>query len=394
MASMHFRFHGYLVVLGLLLVLSSCQAVPGAAARSAPTAPAATAPLATPTASAAPIVTPTVAPSTTTPTAAPTLLPTPAPVTTTLVFVGVIVPARCVQASLDRLGDPDHPYKEVGPILSQADLTVGVYNAAMSDRIEQTGCQITYQLISRPNNAPAMARAGFDLLSVATNHIKDCGVMKTWCDLALFDTLENLHKAGLETVGAGNDLDEALQPVILTVNGVRFGFVSLGDSKMDDSVFAAASAPGIAFLNEENARRAVAAAQSAADVVIALPHWGSEYNQTPNWNQLEQTRYLVDAGVDLIVGNHAHMVQAVGQMKGVPVFFGLGNFVFDQDLHEQRQALILKVHFWGTRYVGYELIPTIGDRDGRAHVAQPWEAAQIMERVDLASLIAQQMMDK
>ncbi len=390
---MFYRFHSYLVVLGLLLVLSSCQVVPGAAARSAPTLPAATTLPSTPTVSAtstaAPPPPPTAAPS-----ATPTLLPTPQPVTTTLIFVGVIVPARCVQASLDRLDDPDHPYKEVGPILSAADLTVGVYNASMSDRIEQTGCQITYQLVSRPNNAPAMARAGFDLLSVATNHIKDCGVMKTWCDLALYDTLDNLHTAGLQTVGAGKDLDEALQPVVLEANGVRFGFVSLGDSKMDDSVFATSSAPGIAFLNDENARRAVAAAKAAADVVIALPHWGSEYNQTPNWNQLEQTRYLVDAGVDLIVGNHAHMVQAVGQMKDVPVFFGLGNFVFDQDLHEQRQALILKVHFFGTHYVGYELIPTIGDRDGRVHVAQPWEAAQIMERVDLASLIAQQMMDK
>ncbi len=399
---MRIKLHHFLQF-SLVLLLSACQlapAQPGNAgleenpANAGPQAPlaltSATAtlePPAQPTITV-PVMTP--SPAVTTATAQPadtaTLLPTPQPpVTTTLLFVGVIVPARCVQASLDALGDPDHPYKEVKPVISAADLAVGVFNATMSDRVTHTGCQKTYQLVGSPDNADAMARAGFDLMSVATNHIKDCGLMKGWCDFTFFDTLDNLKRVGIQTVGAGQDLQQALQPVVVTLNGVRFGFVSLGDSKMNEIVFASDTNPGIAYLDEENARQAITAARQAADVVIALPHWGSEDNYVPNWIQRQQAQYLVEAGADVVVGNHTHVVQAIQELEGKPVFYGLGNFVFDQDLRDHRQALILLVHFVGARFVGYELIPTVGDRDGRAHIAEPDEAASILEKIEAAS---------
>ncbi|MFM8320433.1 MAG: CapA family protein [Chloroflexota bacterium] len=318
-------------------------------------------------------------------TLAPTLTPTAAPLTTTLLFTGVIVPARCVQAALDRIGDPNHPYVEVGDTLRAADLSIGVFNATMSDRAERTGCQITYTLVGDPNNADALAAAGFDLMSVATNHIKDCGKMKSWCNEAFFDTLDNLQRVGIAAVGGGENLAAALQPVVLTVNGVRFGFVSLGDSKMDEFVFAGDTAPGIAHLDEQNARAAIAAARQAADVVIALPHWGSEDNWVANWIQRSQARYLVEAGADLVVGNHTHVLQGIQTIDGTDVFYGLGNFMFDQDLRDHRQGVILLVRFVGTRYAGYELIPVYHDRDGRIHFAGPPEAATILQNIRNAS---------
>ncbi len=315
----------------------------------------------------------------------PTVTPSAEPVTTTLLFTGVIVPARCLQASLDRTGDYDYPYDEVRSILQGADLAVGVFNTAISDRVEHTGCTRTYQLVGSPKNAPALSRAGFDLMSVATNHIKDCGLNKGWCDFAFFDTLEALRNAGMQTVGAGADLDEALQPIIVTIHGVRFGFVSLGNSKMDESVFAGEGHPGIAHLSEENMRRAIEAAHAQADVVIALPHWGSEDNTVPSWNQRTQAAYTVAAGADLVVGNHTHVVQGLHTIEGAPVFYGLGNFMFEQELRDHRQAVILLVYFRGTEYVGYKLIPTVHDRDGRIHLAEGQEAVDILQRIEAAS---------
>lgn len=315
----------------------------------------------------------------------PTVTPPAEPVTTTLLFTGVIVPARCLQASLDQTGDYDYPYNEVRSILQSADLAVGVFNATISERVEHTGCTRTYQLVGSPKNAPALARAGFDLMSVATNHIKDCGLNKGWCDFAFFDTLEALRGAGMQTVGAGADLDEALQPVIVTINGVRFGFVSLGDSKMDESVFAGKDYPGIAYLSKETMRRAIEAARAQADVVIALPHWGSEDNTVPSWNQRTQAAYTVAAGANLVVGNHTHVVQGLQTLEGVPIFYGLGNFIFEQELRDHRQAVILVVYFRGTKYAGYRLIPTVHDRDGRIHLAEGQEAIDILERIDAAS---------
>lgn len=320
------------------------------------------------------------------PSPTPSLSPTPSvPPLTTLLFTGIIVPARCVQAALDANGNPDYPYEEVAEIISRADIAVGTLNATMSDQVEHTGCNWTYQLVGSPANADAMQRAGFDVMSVATNHIKDCGIMKSWCDSAFFDTLEHLRRVGILPVGAGKDLAEALKPVVLTVNGIRFGFVSLGDSKMNEIVFAAETNPGIARLTDDYLRQAIEAARQVSDVVIVLPHWGSEDIFIPNALQLKQAQTMVDFGAQLVVGNHTHVVQAIQEIRGIPVFYGLGNFIFDQGLRDHRQGVILLVKFEGTRYAGYELIPTHTDPDGRVHLADAEEAQDVLENIERAS---------
>jgi poly-gamma-glutamate capsule biosynthesis protein CapA/YwtB (metallophosphatase superfamily) len=384
----------FLVV--ILLLTSACQT---ASANSVPT-PYPSVPALSPTST--PIPTPSPKPLISTPTQTPsptyTFTPPPpepspfpsptpsAPPITTLLFTGIIVPARCVQAALDANGNPNYPYEEVRQVISKADVAFGTFNSTMSDNVEHTGCVWTYQLVGSPANADALAWAGFDVMSVATNHIKDCGLMKSWCNQTFFDTLSNFRRVGILAVGAGKNLAEALQPVVVTVNGLRFGIVSLGDSKMDENIFASEANPGIALLTEENARTAIMAARQVADVVVVLAHWGSEDNAIPNSLQLGQAQYLVAAGADLVVGNHPHVIQAIQEIHGIPVFYGLGNFIFDQGLRDHRQSVILRVKFEGRRYVGYDLVPTHTDPDGRVHLADLQEAAEILERIKQISL--------
>jgi poly-gamma-glutamate capsule biosynthesis protein CapA/YwtB (metallophosphatase superfamily) len=326
-----------------------------------------------------PLPSPSPIPLTPTPSSSPT--PASEPITT-LLFTGVIVPARCVQAALDARQDPFYPYEEVQSIIAGADLAVGTLNATISDYPPHTGCVPTYVLVGSAANADALAQAGFDVMSVATNHIKNCGL--TNCgDRAFFDTLANLKRVGIQAVGAGKNHAEAMQPVVVTVNGVRFGIVSLG--QIEPMAFAGPETPGIAVLTPENLRQAIAAARQVSDVVIAMPHWGPEDVPTPNYLQRGLAKDLVAAGADLVVGNHTHVVQALQEIGGVPVFYGLGNFVFDQRLRDHQQGVILLVRFRGTKYLGYELIPTHVDRDGRVHLADEAEAAEIMERVRQAS---------
>jgi len=298
---------------------------------------------------------------------------------TTLLFTGVIVPARCVQAAIDMRGDSDYLFDEVRDSLSQADLAVGTLNATISDYPPHTGCIPTYVLVGGAQNADALAHAGFDLMSVATNHIKNCGL--TNCgDRAFFDTLDNLRRVGILPIGAGKDLAEAMQPVVVEVNGVRFGFVSLG--QLEPIAFASQDSPGIAVLNEENLHAAIAAARRVSDVVIAMPHWGPEEAPMPNWSQRQLARLAVEAGADLVVGNHTHVVQALEEINRVMVFYGLGNFVFDQDwARDHQQGVILKVLFEGKRFISYELIPTHVDGDGRVHIADAEEASEVLARI-------------
>jgi poly-gamma-glutamate synthesis protein (capsule biosynthesis protein) len=133
---------------------------------------------------------------------------------------------------------------------------------------------------------------------------------------------------------------------VITLQGIRFGIVSLG--MVEPMAFASENEPGIAVLNDENLVAAIEAARQVSDVVIAMPHWGPEDTEYPNEYQLHFAQVAVDAGADLVVGNHTHVVQAIQQINGIDVFYGLGNFVFDQnwDLAHQ-QGVILVVTFEG-----------------------------------------------
>jgi poly-gamma-glutamate capsule biosynthesis protein CapA/YwtB (metallophosphatase superfamily) len=319
-----------------------------------------------------------------TPLATATLSPTPTALPqTTLLFTGVVVPARCVQAGIDARGNADYIFAEVREVISAADLAIGTLNATISDYPPHTGCIFTYVLVGGADNADALARAGFDGMSVATNHIKNCGIGDCG-DQAFLDTLDNLRRVGIEPVGAGLNHAEAMQPLVFTLNDVRFGIVSLG--QVEPMVFAGEDTPGIAALNDENLRQAIQAARQVADVVIAMPHWGPEDTPIPNEYQLRFAQVAAEAGADLVVGNHTHVVQAIQEIRGVLVFYGLGNFVFDQtwDLAHQ-QGVILEVTFQGTELTGYELLPTHVDGDGTVHLAGPDEAAQVLERIRSAS---------
>ena len=303
--------------------------------------------------------------------------------TTSLLFTGVIVPARCVQAAIDASGDSDYLYDEVREIISRADLAIGTLNATISDYPPHTGCVPTYVLVGGSENADALALAGFDMMSVATNHIKNCGLSNCG-DRAFFDTLENLRRVGIAPVGAGENLQGAMEPLVVEMNGVRFGFVSLG--QLEPRAFATEEKPGIAVLDEDNLSSAIQAAKQVSDVVVVLPHWGPEDVPVPNWSQRELAQLAVAAGADLVVGNHTHVVQAIEEIDGVMVFYGLGNFVFDQNWAlDHQQGVILLVTFQGTEMVDYQLIPTHVDLDGRVHIAGEQEADEILARIDQVS---------
>ena len=331
-------------------------------------------PSATPTPKTDPII----------PSDTPTPSNTPKPSVTRILFTGAIVPGRCVQAAIDERGSADYIYEDVQDLISGADIAVGTLNAALSDFPPHTGCIQTFVLVGSTNNADAMASAGFDVMSVATNHIKNCGV--TTCgDRAFLDTMDNLERVGIQPVGAGNDIYEAMQPVIVEKNGIRFGFVSLGE--IESMAFASDDSPGIAPLPQDfddaeaNLRSAINAAKENADVVVAMPHWGSDYRNTPNYRQLFFDRVAVESGADLVIGNHPHVIQGMREIEGIPVFYSLGSFVFDQDWSlETQQGIVVVVTFEGTEYRSFEVLPVHIDGDGHVQVAEPPEYEQILGR--------------
>ena len=307
----------------------------------------------------------------------------PSPPLITLLFTGQIVPGRCVQTGVETMGNADYIYDNIRDLISGADYAIGTLNGSLSNSSPKTGCIRTFILVGSPEHADAMRRAGFDAMSVATNHIKNC-VLSNCGQRTFWDTIENLKRVGIAPVGAGRNLAEAMQPVVFTVQGVRFAVISLGE--IEPMAFASQEKPGIAVLNEDNLRAAIAAARQVGDVVIVMPHWGPEYSATPNWNQRKYAKIAAEAGADLVVGNHPHTVQAIQMINEVPVFYGLGNFVFDQSWSlKVSGSVILQVTFEGTHYKGYTLTPVISQMDGKVLRANKEQAAQILTSIEKAS---------
>ena len=300
---------------------------------------------------------------------------------------GDILPVRCALARMRALGDLSHAFRELGPWLAEADVTVGSLDAAISDAGVPFECTETFSLMAPAAAADGFQLAGFDVITVATNHVKDCG--QAACgDQAFFDTLANLRSRGIEPVGGGVDLAEARAPAVLTIKGVRFAF--LGYDEIAPYYHAEPGVPGTAPLNEAYLREDVAAAAAQADVVIVLPQWGIEYQAEPTLLQRQLAGAAVASGADLIIGNHPHWVEAAEVIDSAFVAYALGNFVFDQDWSlETQQGVVLEAAFHGAQLKGIEYYPVHIWDEHQPRFADPAEAQQILDRIWNASALLQ-----
>lgn len=348
-----------------------------------------------PTTSTHPPVTATVPLSTYTPTHLPTPTPTPTnshtptpPPTLTLLFTGDINPGRCPAQIALTHSDFTLPYQIVGDALRAADITIGSLDGSISDLSRPSPCPQTMNLIGPSRTVEGLLYAGFDVITVATNHALDCGSRGWDCDhAALRDTLAHLDAAGIAATGGGEDLSAARQPAIIERQGVRFAF--LGVTQVGAETWAAADRPGTAPLSEATLPDLlddIAAARAVADVVIVLPQWGIEYSEQPATQQREWARAMAAAGATLVIGNHPHMVQPVevfaaeGGTEAVAAY-ALGNFVFDQGPWRTRQGAVFEATFEGARLVGWRLLPIHIKSLHQPHWADAAEAAAILARM-------------
>ncbi len=313
------------------------------------------------------------------------LAPSPTPVPEIhLLFTGDINPGRCVYIHSQDAGDLSLPYRELAGLLQSADITIGSLDAALSDFNPPAPCAETRNLLAPAEAVQGLQFAGFDVLTVATNHVKDCGLVRGCVNESMLETLANLRAAGIQPTGAGRDLAEATTPVILTVQGVRFAF--LGFSAIDRTMWAGEARPGTAPFAPEVYLDAIRRAKAQADVVIVLPHWGTEYSSRINWEQIKSAPAMIDAGAALIIGNHPHHVQGVETFpSGAVAAYSLGNFVFDQAWSDGTQytlqGLVLKATFRGAQLQGVELIPIHIYGDVQPRLAPPDEATEILRQV-------------
>jgi poly-gamma-glutamate capsule biosynthesis protein CapA/YwtB (metallophosphatase superfamily) len=276
-----------------------------------------------------------------------------------LMFTGDINLGRCVAKETIMAGDFTHPFRFVAEKLRTADLTIGSLDGTISDASHFMPCPESTNLIGPENMVQGLQFAGFDVITVATNHSKDCGEKGYDCkDRSFLDTMHTLSAAGIEPVGGGENLNAARLPVILERQGIRFAFLAF--NQIDERVWATENDPGTAPLSPhmiEQIKRDIASARELVDVVVVLPQWGIEYASRPEAIQRMWAQEFLNAGASLVIGNGPHIVQPMEVFQNGVTYYALGNFVFDQDQKHRREGVVVTAIFNGTQLESWELEP-------------------------------------
>lgn len=238
-----------------------------------------------------------------------------------LSFVGDLLVADYVSAITDKEGYP-FLYKPSMLYLSEPDLTAGNLEFPITARgvpVEGT----PYVFKGSPDVLPAMRDAGFDIMSLANNHALDQGVE------GMLDTMNYLDEAGISHMGAGNNDTEAFAPVIKEVRGIKVAYIGLSRVVPFSSWKADKNVAGVAeSYDTRRALEAVAKAKKDADIVVVMVHWGKERVDQPEQYQKDFGKQYIDAGADLVIGSHPHVLQGFEMYKGKWIAYSLGNFIF------------------------------------------------------------------
>ena len=258
--------------------------------------------------------------------------------TLVLLFAGDIMLDRGVEWYAKQHQDWNWPFLRIADFLQEADLVFGNLESVISNKGENQGS--IYSFRAEPETLKALVFAGFDILSVANNHSLDYG------SEALVDSIQRLKDSDILPVGGGQNRSEAHAPVFKTIRDTTIAFLAF--SAVGSPLWQAGEqSPGIAWMDSSKLsqlKQDIEAAQKLSDIVVVSFHFGEEYQTEPNDTQKLISKAAIDAGADVVVGHHPHVVQPLEQYKNGWIAYSLGNFVFDQGFSkETMEGIMLKV---------------------------------------------------
>lgn len=297
----------------------------------------------------------------------PSALP---PSDVTLAFAGDVHFSGRTRALLD---DPATAFGAIAPVLAKADLSFVNLETAVTERGTPEPKEFLFRA---PASAfDAVKAAGVDAVSIANNHALDYG------QVGLADTLTSARVAGVPALGGG-PAGEAYRPWITQVRGTRIAVVALSQvGELWQRWEATETRPGLAMLrNPLRALAAVKAARQQADVVIVLLHWGTEYQECPNAQLQGLARELIDAGADVLVGGHQHLLLGAGWSGHTYVAYGLGNFLWWRNDAMSNETGVLWITIRDKKVISGELLPAYIDRStGQPYPVQGEIARDILD---------------
>lgn len=275
-----------------------------------------------------------------------------------LVAVGDIMLSRYVSQKIKEHDDPGYPFTEVEWFLRSGDIAFGNLEGPITPGRQIKVPEMVFR--ADPCMALALKEAGFNMLSLANNHIPDFGRQ------GILDTIQYLDGAEIKYVGAGRNEGEAYAPKYLQVKGVKLAFLAFNDPAVVPDSYRAGDGPGTAVLDHEKMITAIKEAAINSDFTVVSLHAGTEYTFEPDHIQVRFARLAIDAGADLVLGSHPHVVQKVERYNDKYILYSLGNFIFDQLWsQETREGVVAKICISKNCVIQIEFLPVYINDDAR-----------------------------
>lgn len=268
----------------------------------------------------------------------------------TFIAVGDIMMGRNVGKVMDKKSDL-YPFMNFITPFRKADIIFGNLESVLGDKREKLFFpEKPHNFIAPFRTADTLKKLGFNVLSMANNHSMDYG------ESPLLKSRKLLLEKGFSVFGAGKDMKEAREAAIRIVNGTRFGFIGYSNGH-SNRVYATEERAGTAPYQLEIILEDIKSLRSKVDVLVVSLHWGIEYEQFPTENQRKVAHQLIDAGADIILGHHPHVMQGIEIYNGKLIVYSLGNFLFDQKHKGTTKSFMLVMKFRNKKFLSAYVEP-------------------------------------
>lgn len=218
--------------------------------------------------------------------------------------------------------DYEYPFDGVKKLFEEADIVFGNLECTLS-KTNEVRQDKSMTLYSPPDSIQALKYLGYNIISLGNNHINDYG------EQGLVKTIKILGDSGISCFGAGRNLGEARKAVFIETKGLRFAFLGYTtDESHVSSIIASSNRAGCVYYDLPRIEQDIVRARSKADIICISLHWGYEHQIYPSPKQVTLAHRVIEAGADIIIGHHPHLVQGFEKYKQGVIFYSLGNFFF------------------------------------------------------------------
>ena len=264
-----------------------------------------------------------------------------------LIFAGDILLDGYVGDQIAEFG-VNYPFVNVAPVLKKADMSFANLETPVSIRGNPSDKMFAFR--SEPKTLKGLVYAGIDGVTLANNHILDYG--KT----AMLDTLIHLDKNKIGHTGAGKNSTEAFAPYVKTIQGKKIAVIGVSRVLPDPSWYASSSRAGAASAySMEPMLSEIKKSSKVNDFTVVYIHWNQEFKDYPESYARLMAKKIIDSGADMIIGAHSHCLMGIEYYKHKPIYYSLGNFVFNRSTRggdKTIQSMLVKIEIKGSAVTG------------------------------------------